>query len=73
MAAETPWHAAYPEPRNKNPDSISREKLLQRLEAGQESGKDFLLVDLRRTDYEVSVCTLNTSIQLILLSQGWNH
>lgn len=57
MAAEIPWHAAYPAPRNTNPDSVSRQDLLQWLEAGQESGKDFLLVDLRRTDHEVSART----------------
>jgi arsenical-resistance protein 2 len=68
MAAETPWHAAYPAPRNKNPHSISREDLLQRLESGQKSGKDFLLVDLRRTDHEVSVRALPTSLRLILSS-----
>jgi hypothetical protein len=48
-----PWHAAYPSPRNKDPDSISRADLLQRLEAGQKPGVDFLLIDLRRTDHEV--------------------
>ena len=50
-----PWHAAYPSPRNKDPDSISRAELLQRLQAGEKPGVDFLLVDLRRTDHEVDL------------------
>lgn len=50
---DTPWHSAYPAPRNKNPASITRVQLLKDLDAGQQSGKDFLLIDLRRTDFEV--------------------
>ena len=53
----TPWYAAYPEPRNKDPDSISRADLLQRFQAGQKPGVDFLLIDLRRTDHEVYIHT----------------
>ena len=52
MSAELPWHAAYPAPRGAAP-SISREELLQWIREGKQAGKDFLLVDLRRTDYEV--------------------
>lgn len=51
---EQPWHAAFPTPRNTTPKSISREELLQCLKEGQQPGKDFLLVDLRRADFEVS-------------------
>ncbi|KAJ5516888.1 hypothetical protein N7527_008448 [Penicillium freii] len=51
MSAELPWHAAYPAPRGAAP-SISREELLQWIQEGKQGGKDFLLVDLRRTDYE---------------------
>lgn len=54
MSAELPWHAAYPAPRGAAP-SISREELLQWIREGKQAGKDFLLVDLRRTDYEVWV------------------
>jgi hypothetical protein len=53
----TPWYAAYPEPRNNDPDSISRVDLLQRFQAGQKPGKDFLLIDLRGTDHEVYIHT----------------
>ncbi|KAJ5185425.1 hypothetical protein N7491_006707 [Penicillium cf. griseofulvum] len=51
MSAELPWHAAYPAPRGTAP-SISREELLQWIREGKQAGKDFVLVDLRRTDYE---------------------
>jgi arsenical-resistance protein 2 len=52
MSAELPWHAAYPAPRGAAP-SISREELVQWIRDGKQAGKDFILVDLRRTDYEV--------------------
>jgi len=48
----SPWHAAYPKPRNSQPESIPRAALFERLQAGQKPGVDFLLIDLRRTDYE---------------------
>jgi hypothetical protein len=53
-AAATPWHAAYPKPRNAQPASITRAELLQKFQARQKPGIDFLLIDLRRTDHEVS-------------------
>ncbi len=49
----TPWHAAYPKPKNTSPDSISRSELLERLNRGKQPGRDFLLIDLRRNDHEV--------------------
>lgn len=52
IAAEIPWHAAFPAPRNVA-HSISREELLQLIRGGKQAGKDFVLVDLRRADYEV--------------------
>jgi len=51
--SETPWYAAYPVARNQNPHSILREELLELFKQGKETGKDFALVDLRRTDFEV--------------------
>jgi len=48
MPAEAP-----PPPSNPNPAAITKAELLQRLQAGQTPGIDFLLVDLRRTDHEV--------------------
>lgn len=51
-SGEVPWHAAYPEPRTKNLPKITREELLDRMKRGEKSGKDFVLVDVRRTDFE---------------------
>jgi hypothetical protein len=50
-AAEQPWHAAYPEAQSK-PAPISRSEVLELLQNGKEEER-FVLVDLRRTDYEV--------------------
>jgi arsenical-resistance protein 2 len=55
---EQSWHTAYPSPRTTTPKSISCEDLLQCLQAGQQAGNDFLLVDLRRTDFEVNAFPL---------------
>lgn len=52
--AQPPWHAAFPAPRTTDPKSITPTGLLQRLQAGQRGGREFLLVDLRRNDHEVS-------------------
>lgn len=51
-ASEAPWHAAYPAP-NSEAIGISQSDLLSMLEDGQEPGKDFILVDLRRNDHAV--------------------
>lgn len=51
--AESPWYAAYPAPKSI-PDSISASEFLRWLQDGKQPGKDFVLVDLRRTDCEVS-------------------
>lgn len=53
-----PWHAAYPAPRNAEPLGATREEVLAMLKAqlkDQNSScpRDFVLVDLRRTDHEV--------------------
>ncbi len=50
---DTPWHSAYPAPRNPNPAAITRNELLRWLNDGLVPGKDFVLVDLRRADHEV--------------------
>jgi hypothetical protein len=47
-----PWHEAYPNPKN-TAESISRSEVLERLNHGEQPGRDFLLVDLRRNDHEV--------------------
>ncbi|KAF7591035.1 hypothetical protein BBP40_002053 [Aspergillus hancockii] len=52
MAQPTaPWHAAYPAPKNVAP-TISRQELLQWIRDGKKAGVDFILVDVRRTDFE---------------------
>lgn len=48
---EKPWHAAYPEASSK-PTSISCDEVLCLLKEGNDGAK-LVLVDLRRTDYEV--------------------
>lgn len=48
---EQPWYGAYPQARS-DPESISRSKVLELLKQGEEAEK-LVLVDLRRTDYEV--------------------
>ncbi|KAF4546795.1 Rhodanese-like protein [Lasiodiplodia theobromae] len=52
QAAETPWYAAYPEPRSTDLKRITREELLRRMKNGEKSGQKFVLVDVRRTDFE---------------------
>jgi arsenical-resistance protein 2 len=49
---ETPWHAAYPTPRTVAA-SVSRQELLQWFRDGKGVGRDFVLVYLLRTDFEV--------------------
>ncbi|KAI9879094.1 MAG: hypothetical protein M1830_009613 [Pleopsidium flavum] len=49
---DTPWHSAYPTPKNPNPAAITRNELLQWLNEGLTPGKDFVLVNLRRADHE---------------------
>jgi arsenical-resistance protein 2 len=66
-----PWYDAYPKPRNTSPESITRSDLLQRLRSGHQPGKDFLLIDLRRTDHEVCpsiIFNLHPSLDPVLLA-----
>ncbi|KAJ5337116.1 uncharacterized protein N7506_005138 [Penicillium brevicompactum] len=51
MSTETPWHAAFPAPKS-TPPSLSREELLGWIREGKQAGKDYVLVDVRRNDYE---------------------
>lgn len=50
-ATEAPWHAAFPKPKAQA-EFISREDTLA-LFSSAKPGKDFILVDVRRTDFEV--------------------
>ena len=49
--SEQPWYAAYPQAQSK-PEPIIRSEVLELLKQGKE-GKKLVLIDLRRTDYEV--------------------
>lgn len=49
-----PWHAAYPAPK-ATPNTLPRQELLQWFREGKQAGRDFVLVDVRRTDFEVSL------------------
>ena len=55
MADKTAWYDAYPKPRNQSPTILERNELLARFQAGEKPGVEFLLIDLRRTDYEVNL------------------
>lgn len=52
-ATDSPWHAAYPTPKNESPETITRQDILGLLRAAENPQKDFVLIDLRRTDHKV--------------------
>ncbi|KXX77807.1 Arsenical-resistance protein 2 [Madurella mycetomatis] len=56
-----PWHAAYPAPKSEA-TTISREEVLAMLKATPLGSRDFILVDLRRNDFEGG--TIRGSINL---------
>ncbi|KAK4138980.1 Rhodanese-like protein [Trichocladium antarcticum] len=60
-AAAAPWHAAYPAPTSEAA-TISREQVLAMLKASPIGSRDFVLVDLRRNDFEGG--TIRGSINL---------
>ena len=47
----TPWTDAFPKPRS-DPGAISDEELVELIKTKQ-AGKDYIVVDVRRTDFEV--------------------
>lgn len=51
---EKPWYADYPEAK-LHAEPIAREEVLRLLKSGTDSRAPFVLVDLRRTDYEVAL------------------
>lgn len=58
--AEQPWHAAFPTP-SSDPPRITSEELHQLIGAQPDlSKRDFLVVDVRRTDFEVRGSSSNT-------------
>lgn len=52
----SPWYTAFPEPVTKV-RQIERKEVLDMLALGEQStdGIDFVLVDVRRTDFEVII------------------
>ena len=61
--AASPWHAGFPEPKTQCPQ-LEADEVKAMLEGQIASGapRDFLLVDVRRTDWEGG--TITTSINL---------
>jgi hypothetical protein len=57
VGAAPPWHAEFPSPRDVPLGVVKREEMLQMLKdaeaAGSGAPRGFVLIDLRRTDYEV--------------------
>lgn len=51
--ASAPWHAAFPAPKSEV-TTITREEVLGMLKTTPLGQRDFVLVDLRRNDFEVS-------------------
>lgn len=49
---EKPWYSAYPAPKT-TAATITRKTLLSWMSEGKVAGKDFVLIDLRRVDFEV--------------------
>ncbi|KUJ16666.1 Rhodanese-like protein [Mollisia scopiformis] len=58
---ESPWYAEFPEPK-ATATTITRITLLSWMTEGKLAGKDFVLVDLRKADYEGG--TIRGSINL---------
>lgn len=50
--SDQPWYATYPKA-SSEPAGISRQEVLQLLKSNTAPGENFVLIDLRRTDYEV--------------------
>ncbi|KAL7942071.1 Rhodanese-like domain-containing protein [Trichoderma barbatum] len=62
-APETPWHTAFPAPRKQEPGTMTRREVLKMMNDRESvAGKDYLLVDLRRTDHQGG--TIRGSINL---------
>lgn len=68
---EQPWYAAYPQARS-SPESISRSKVLELFKQGKEAEK-FILVDLRRTDYEACANPDHMTLQLRIALYSDRH
>ncbi|KAJ6258601.1 hypothetical protein Dda_6648 [Drechslerella dactyloides] len=48
-----PWYSAYPAPKSSEPNKVTREEVLELLRSTENlDAKDFVLIDVRRNDYE---------------------
>jgi hypothetical protein len=65
-----PWYDDYPIQRNVA-SAVTREALLSWMEKGKVSGKDFILVDLRRTDFEVSLANHRSTYYGLIECHGY--
>ena len=64
---EEPWHAAFPKPVSL-PAFISREETLALFDT-QVPGRDFILVDTRRTDFEVCPPSFHPHLTVPLVNE----
>ena len=63
-----PWHVKYPAP-ERQPGSMTREQLLELMrQVGGVAGADFVLVDLRRNDYEVSLVSSSAIRHVVIVT-----
>ena len=54
--AATPWQAAFPAPKDVELGALGREEVLQMIKSVDGGAtRDFVLVDVRRNDHEVSI------------------
>lgn len=67
-ASIAPWHAKYPAPKHQ-PGSLTREQLLEMMrQVGGVAGADFVLVDLRRNDHEVSLSSVSAMCHIVIVT-----
>ncbi|OWT42516.1 Rhodanese/Cell cycle control phosphatase [Pochonia chlamydosporia 170] len=52
LKMQRPWFEAYPPPKNLQSKTVTRDILRQWILEGQKSGKNFVVVDVRREDHE---------------------
>lgn len=56
--APAPWHAAFPAPKDVELGALGRDEVLKMIKNSNQSARDFVLVDVRRNDHEVSIPAL---------------
>lgn len=72
---EKPWHAAFPTPSGCALEKITVEELRSLLKDSDDdvnNNKSFLVVDVRRTDFEVSLCR-NIILDSVLMFTNRMH